>query len=384
MVRPRIPIGQYGVISEPVEIAPGKWKSHCRVRCSDGKLRLIERTSTSKIKARINVAKAASELGAQQLGSLTKNMQMSDLAERYLAEKKSSRTIGTASVYESVIKKHIIPTFANMTIGEANSPERLQTYIRMVQNTNGDGAAKTVRTVLSGMFGMAVRNGAIDRNPVRELEGIRKRGKVGSDAIPLKKIPTFLSAVEHCEFLRTRDEVDIIRFLLGVGFRAGEACGLCWDMVDFKHGKITVERIAKRNPGKGMFLQDHPKTEKSRRTITAPHFVMDLLKRRHGTVAPTEQGLVFPTPDGGILDVNLLDRHLRKVRSELGLPGVAITSHSFRKTVATMLHDAGMSSKDIADYLGHSKSEITEQIYIERDQKSDEAAARLDAAYDGF
>ncbi|WP_207760095.1 tyrosine-type recombinase/integrase [Bifidobacterium scaligerum] len=306
---------------------------------------------------------------------------MTNLADRYLAEKRELRSVGTLTVYESVVEKHIKPEFKNLTIGEADSPERLQAYVRRVQKKHGAGAAKSVRTVLSGMFGMAVRNGAIPRNPVRELEGIRKKGKVGSDAIPLEDVPSFLDAVEGCTFLRERDEVDLLRFLLGVGFRAGEALGLCWDMVDFQNGKISVERISKRQPGKGMFLQDHPKTEKSRRTISAPLFIMDMLKRRRSTVIATPQGLVFPTPDGAIMDVNLLDRHLRKVRKGLGFS--YITSHSFRKTVATMLADAGMSSMDIADYLGHSKAEITERVYIQRNRKSSEAAALIDAAYSG-
>lgn len=379
MSRPRIPIGSYGNISEPKEVVPGKWRAFCHVRLSDGSFRQVERTRSSKAKVRIAVAQAARELASKQLGAFTPDMKMSELADRFLAEKGTSKSVGTMTVYASVVGKHIKPSFARLTVGEANSPERLQAYLNQVQNDYGSGAAKSVRTVLSGMFGMAVRNGAIAHNPVRELEGIRKRGKIGSDPIPLEDVPTFLDAVANCEFLRERDEVDLIRFLLGVGFRAGEACGLCWDMVDFDEGKITVERISKRHPGKGMFLQDHPKTEKSRRTISAPTFVMDMLRRRHATVVSTPQGLVFPTPDGEILDVNLFDRHLRRVRDGLGYPD--ITSHSFRKTVATMLADAGMSSMDIADYLGHSKSEITERVYIQRNLKSGEAAALIDAAY---
>ena len=313
------------------------------------------------------------------MGSLSPSMRLDKLADMFIDAKESTRSDGTLSVYRSVIDKHIKPDLGRITILEA-TPERLQAYIKAKSADHGYAAAKSIRTVLSGMLGMAVRSGAIQHNPVKEVEGIKTPSEVGSNAIPLDKVPAFLDAVAHCDYLVQRDEVDLIRFMLGTGFRAGEACGLCWDMVNFKEGKVTVERISKTVRGRGTILQPHPKTEKSRRTISVPSFVLELLRRRQETVRPTEQGLVFPSVTGGVIEVSTFGRHLRKVRESLGYP--ELTSHSFRKTVASMLHDAGMSSKDIADYLGHSDAEITEQVYIQRNLKSDNAAALIDAAYE--
>ena len=47
----------------------------------------------------------------------------------------------------------------------------------------------------------------------------------------------------------------------------------------------------------------------------------------------------------------------RAVRDELGMPEV--TSHSFRKTVATLIDDAGLSARIGADHLGHAKVSVT-------------------------
>lgn len=57
-----------------------------------------------------------------------------------------------------------------------------------------------------------------------------------------------------------------------------------------------------------------------------------------------------------------------------------ITSHSFRKTTATILDEAGPSARQIADQLGHARPSLTQDVYMGRRSKNPAAAAALDAA----
>ncbi|MBC9822925.1 tyrosine-type recombinase/integrase [Terrabacter sp. MAHUQ-38] len=57
-----------------------------------------------------------------------------------------------------------------------------------------------------------------------------------------------------------------------------------------------------------------------------------------------------------------------------------ITSHSFRKTNATILDDAGLSARQIADQLGHARPSLTMDVYMGRGAKSGAAAAALEDA----
>ncbi len=52
------------------------------------------------------------------------------------------------------------------------------------------------------------------------------------------------------------------------------------------------------------------------------------------------------------------------MRDELGMPDV--TSHSFRKTVATLIDDAELSARIGADHLGHAKVSMTQDRYMSR------------------
>jgi integrase len=57
-----------------------------------------------------------------------------------------------------------------------------------------------------------------------------------------------------------------------------------------------------------------------------------------------------------------------------------ITSHSFRKTTATILDDAAQSARQIADQLGHARPSLTQDVYMGRRSKNPTAAAALEAA----
>jgi len=66
----------------------------------------------------------------------------------------------------------------------------------------------------------------------------------------------------------------------------------------------------------------------------------------------------------------------RAVRDELGMPEV--TSHSFRKAVATLIDDAGLSARISADHLGHAKVSMTQDRQMSRGRVHTQVADLLD------
>ena len=59
--------------------------------------------------------------------------------------------------------------------------------------------------------------------------------------------------------------------------------------------------------------------------------------------------------------------------------GVAeVTTHSFRKTVATLIDDEGLSARVGADHLGHSKVSMTQDRYMARGRVHTQVAELLD------
>lgn len=55
------------------------------------------------------------------------------------------------------------------------------------------------------------------------------------------------------------------------------------------------------------------------------------------------------------------------------------TSHALRKTTANILDAGGLSARDIADQLGHTRTSLTQDRYLGRNVASTRAATVLEA-----
>ncbi|MDJ0336423.1 tyrosine-type recombinase/integrase [Salinibacterium sp. G-O1] len=292
------------------------------------------------------------------------------LADKFLASK-VDRAPRTYDTYRQTIEHHIRPKIGNLAVSEATT-ERLGRFIQTVVTDHGPGAAKACRSVLSGMMGMAARSDAIRVNPVREISNIEARAE-GAIPIPLADLPGLLVSVREDARLRELDVADLIEFLAGTGCRVSEACGLAWEDVDLAEGSVTIKANAVRARGLGVLRQDHTKTKAGIRTITPPATLVSLLTDRRVN-ATTE--LVFPTILGNLRDPRNTSRDWSEARTRLGFPGV--TTHSFRKTVATALDRAGLSAREIADYLGHENPSLTQDVYMARNTGGAKAAKALE------
>lgn len=157
-----------------------------------------------------------------------------------------------------------------------------------------------------------------------------------------------------------------------------EALALNWSAVDFAATTVTFEANVVRAHGRGLIVQDHVKTQAGMRTIAVPKSLIKLLRDRKSTFkVHNEHDLVFPTIRGNIRDPRNTSRDWRNARDRLGYPRV--TTHSFRKTVATALDHAGLSAREIAEYLGHANPSLTQDVYMAKNTGGVKAARALDA-----
>jgi integrase len=70
----------------------------------------------------------------------------------------------------------------------------------------------------------------------------------------------------------------------------------------------------------------------------------------------------------------------REVRDELEMDG--FVSHTLRKTVASFLYDADVSTRKISDQLGHSKVSMTQDRYLGRRLTDRQTADVLERLFD--
>ena len=113
------------------------------------------------------------------------------------------------------------------------------------------------------------------------------------------------------------------------------------------------------------------------RTLGLPPSGMAVLGRRLMAGTRMDQP-VFPDVLGGFRDPANVRRELRMARAEEELAW--ITSHTFRKTAATILDEAALSARLVADQLGHSRPSMTQDVYLARRIVDSQAAEALEAA----
>ncbi|MEU6270455.1 site-specific integrase [Saccharopolyspora shandongensis] len=86
---------------------------------------------------------------------------------------------------------------------------------------------------------------------------------------------------------------------------------------------------------------------------------------------------IFTNTEGGYLNYsNVTNRTWKPFRVRAGYEWV--TFHTLRKTVATLLSDAGLTAREVADLLGHSRVSMTQDHYFGRGQESRASAVALE------
>jgi integrase len=235
---------------------------------------------------------------------------------------------------------------------------------------------------MRGALQIAVLDDVLGSNPVAQVSKIesdrKPKGALPLDADELRELLSKLRASPAC---RDADLIDPITMLAATGLRRSELFALTWENYSEKDATITVSGKVARIQGQGLKRLDSGKTDSSERVVPLPEFAITMLAERRGRAFWGQQKMIFPSSAGTWRDADNFNKQWRKVRENLGVPEV--TSHSFRKTVATMIDDAGLSARIGADQLGHAKVSMTQDRYMRRGKVHAEVAALLDRAISG-
>jgi integrase len=372
------PVGSFGKITR-AKRKDGAWTARTYVRDLDGERRLVTRHGTSGAAAERELRVALAGRFAGPDARAESSVRIRDLAERWItdvqhAAEAGERSPNTARLYRHYLDRHILPAIGALQVREATVP-RLDTFISTVSANSGAAAAKACRSALSGILGLAVRQGAIPSNPVRDVGPIRgTRSRVKARSLTVEECGSWLAQLEADRAAVRRDLPDLTRWLLATGVRIGEAIAVSWDNIDLDHRVVEIDHKIMRVKGQGLLRVRQTKSMAGHRTLPLPHFAMRMLARRQ--VVSGGAGPLFPDSRGGWRDPSNVSRELREARGSGQFSWV--TSHVFRKTCATLLDESELSARQIADQLGHAKVSMTQDNYLGRRLTNRRTAQALD------
>lgn len=410
MGRPTLPLGTHGKIGFTVDAGPPRRvRARAYFRDLDGAVRQVTKFGPSKAAAERALKLALRDRVTPGQSDITGETKVEILAQRWLCELPADRSANTRQAYSYVLDNYVIPTVGALRVREVGTPA-IDRALKAITTKAGPGAAKTARSVLSGMFRSAVRHGAVSSNPVREAAPISAPRKSRVRALTRDEVTEMTSLMRAHERAIELDLPDVVDFMLGTGVRIGEAlavrCGTNSDgepLIDLGHNTVEINATIIRVKGEGLTIQQWPKTAAGWRRLALPPYAVQIIKARARDPRRTApHGVMFGSPLGHLRDPSNTAGDLREVLDGISCstcngrgwltspdqPGKRIrcdagpyswvTSHIFRKTVATRLDEAGLSARQIADQLGHAHPSLTQDTYLGRNVVTAEAARLLD------
>lgn len=380
--RPPLRIGQHGKISRTF-LGNGVWVARCRYRDADGATRTVERRGPADDFDRHGklaedalieaLAKRRPPLGPETTGPETRVMELvTQHLQRLEEDGRSPATLSTYTFAAEKLKKFV----GAVRVHEATTA-RLDAALRSMRTAHGATMARQCKTLLKGALQLAVMANALPANPVRDVDPIRmKTPPKGATALTADELRKLLADVQSSEYCNQSDLTDPIILLIATGLRRSELLALRWSDLNQDGATLTISGKLVRATARGLRRIEETKTAAGRRTLPLPAFAVDTLKAREGREFLGEQSMIFPATSGTWRDPNNFAKQWRTARKNLGMPDV--TTHSFRKTVATLMDDGGLSPRMAADQLGHAQVSMTQDRYMARKRVHTEVAELLD------
>ncbi|WP_217641757.1 site-specific integrase [Actinopolyspora alba] len=344
----------------------------------------MERSGRTKAAAERNLKKSLSQRNkVQGSASLTPETKFREVAEQWMATVEKAVNAGrlsptTLDQYRSNLQRHVLPALGELQVGREVTVPAVESFLQTLRTHKSASVAKTARSIVSGVVGYAARLGISEQNPTRETSRLDGQPKKRPRSLTLQERVQWLEQLESDDKAVRWDLPDLSRFMLATGVRIGEALALYWSDVDLTNGRVSVDHNVVRVTGKGL-IRKSTKSKYGERTLPLPSWALDMLRDRFSEAVESD-GPVFPDTFGGLRDPSNTRRVLRETRGSDGFAWV--TSHVFRKTAATVLDEAGLSARRIADQLGHSRPSLTQDVYMGRQSLDRDAAEALESALD--
>lgn len=314
---------------------------------------------------------------------------LGEYLQRWLRDYAQPKTaVKTRERYTEIIDLHLVPALGHVRLSKLQPIHLQQYYAEALQAGRKDGrpgglSAQTVlhhHRLLHKALETAVRWQLIGRNVADAVEPPRPE-RHEMKALTEDEITRLLGAA--------RGHWLYVPILLAVttGLREGEILGLRWQDVDHQAGTLAVRQVLQRTDN-GLIFKE-PKTQKSRRSVTLPAFVVEFLRRHREEQAALkdqleteyqEYGLVCPRADGRPRCPTTVIPSLTAILSRAGLPRVRF--HDLRHTHASLLLSQGVHPKVVSERLGHSTISITLDTYSHvLPGMQEEVARRLDSLF---
>ena len=282
-----------------------------------------------------------------------------DFEKGYIKEQGYGRNLATIVTIEN----HPLGKIPIIDIEKGHIDAFLR-FITKYSNTT----IKKIYSMLSCAFLMALEQGIIDKNPLkdRSLRCPRsvKRDKIvrGLTEEEQKRLVTTL-AEYNVPYGRNNYKAQIL-IELYAGLRMGEINALKPSDIKFTKdgGFIHVERTVSRGIDCRPFISDSTKTDAGIRDVPISKPLVPVLEKAIKNMGKNPQGLLFyDYIKGGIIETTQVNCFYRRLCEKANVPFYG--QHALRHTFATRCIESGIPAIVLKSWLGHRDIHVTLDTY---------------------
>jgi integrase len=302
-----------------------------------------------------SAALTVSELAADWLEQLTARIEHRDPSKR-----RSPRTV---ALYRQRLEQHILPEWENRPAAEVTLRDVRRLADRLGSSGLSPSTVSGILNITSGLFRFGMKQGALERNPVRDLD---RDDRPGSARLTE---PRYLDAAELERLLGKLSDTfrPVAACCAYAGLRVSEALGLRWQDVDFKAGTLTVA---------GQLGPDgsHRPAKSTASAATVPLLPMLARKLQAHRIRQAKRSmrrvhrdaLVFQTMRGKPQSRRNALRAVHAAGDAVGLNGDGrekVGLHDLRHSLAAIALASGLSLPETAALVRHANPQVTATVY---------------------
>jgi len=293
------------------------------------------------------------------------DISVSEFAEQWLEIRRPSLAPRTVEVYESSLKRWILPAFARMKVRDVSILD-IDTWWERTGSRTGAVNRRNAYFVLRNIFRFAVRYGLVLVNPCqienagRDVSAPRPHLSIEDFARIVDAMPNALHAAVWLSF--------------GAHLRLGELCGLNRGDADLSAGTLTVTRQSQVVRG-GTVLRD-TKT-RQQRTVAILEPALSMLRAHIEKNPALPHAPLFCGERGFRISRGTITREWNAARERVGLPTAHF--HDVRHTSLTLTASFATPRENMARG-GHSTMQAAMRYQHATEQRDSIVAGQASAA----
>lgn len=329
----------------------GKW----RIQYLDHQGRSRTLTAETKQEAYFRLAEIEGQARRGFLSPMGKEMPTFSLwVDYWLEHKEKELSPITHLGYVATAKNYLKPAFGHIKLNHITA-RQIQGFYEHLQNSYKlkSGTIRKIHAMLSGMFGLAVRQGILLHSPVKSVVQPRL-------SHPSKTVLTEAQVNQVLNAASQKTPREHLRWILALkyGLRQGEALGLKFLDFDLANRTLQIIRTVNSLPGQGV-VELEVKSRHSKRTLPIDSKVVQLVSQiQWGNAA----AYIYEGASTMPVDATSDQRAWRNLLKESGVTQISL--HGARHTAATLLINRGVNPRAVQMLLGHASPAYTMATYV--------------------